>query len=134
MAGNTAGNGDSTGLYQSTKRQNLASMGRFMILEVGYADPTEEIMILEKAIPTLPSIIRDKMIGIANEVRKLFVGGELEVTMCTRTLVRWANLTTFYKAKPNIDPITYALDRAIGYRAEATSRQALHELCQRFFG
>lgn len=134
MAGNTAGNGDSTGLYQSTKRQNLASMGRFMILEVGYADPNEEIMILEKAIPTLPSIIRDKMIGIANEVRKLFVGGELEVTMCTRTLVRWANLTTFYKAKPNIDPITYALDRAIGYRAEATSRQALHELCQRFFG
>lgn len=134
MAGNTAGNGDSTGLYQSTKRQNLASMGRFMILEVGYADPTEEIMILEKAIPTLPSIIRDKMIGIANEVRKLFVGGELEVTMCTRTLVRWANLTTFYKAKPNIDPITYALDRAIGYRAETTSRQALHELCQRFFG
>ena len=134
MAGNTAGNGDSTGLYQSTKRQNLASMGRFMILEVGYADPTEEIMILEKAIPTLPSIIRDKMIGIANEVRKLFVGGELEVTMCTRTLVRWANLTTFYKAKPNIDPITYALDRAIGFRAETTSRQALHELCQRFFG
>jgi cobaltochelatase CobS len=54
--------------------------------------------------------------------------------MCTRTLVRWANLTTFYKAKPNIDPITYALDRAIGFRAETTSRQALHELCQRFFG
>ena len=134
MAGNTAGNGDSTGLYQSTKRQNLASMGRFMILEVGYADPIEEIKILEKAIPTLPSIIRDKMIGIANEVRKLFVGGELEVTMCTRTLVRWAYLTTFYKAKPNIDPITYALDRAIGFRAETTSRQALHELCQRFFG
>lgn len=134
MAGNTAGNGDSTGLYQSTKRQNLASMGRFMILEVGYADPVEEIKILEKAIPNLPSIIRDKMIRIANEVRKLFVGGELEVTMCTRTLVRWANLTTFYKAKPNIDPITYALDRAIGFRAETTSRQALHELCQRFFG
>lgn len=134
MAGNTAGNGDSTGLYQSTKRQNLASMGRFMILEVGYADPAEEILILEKTIPSLPSIIRDKMIGIANEVRKLFVGGEMEVTMCTRTLVRWANLTTFYKAKPNIDPITYALDRAIGFRAEATSRQALHELCQRFFG
>jgi cobaltochelatase CobS len=31
-AGNTAGNGDTTGLYQSTKRQNFAYMGSFMML------------------------------------------------------------------------------------------------------
>jgi cobaltochelatase CobS len=134
FAGNTAGNGDASGLYQATKRQNLASMGRFMVLQVGYPDPAEENKALEKAVPTIPEPIREKMIQFAGEVRKLFVGGQLEVTMCTRTLVRWASLSSFYKAKPAINPLTYALDRALGFRAEDESRQALHELCQRIFG
>jgi cobaltochelatase CobS len=133
-AGNTAGNGDATGLYQATKRQNLASMGRFMILEVGYADPAEENRVLEKAVPTIPEPIREKMVALAGEVRKLFVGGQIEVTMCTRTLVRWASLSSFYKVKPGINPLTYALDRALGFRAEIETRQALIELSQRIFG
>ncbi len=131
FAGNTAGNGDATGLYQATKRQNLASMGRFMMLEVGYADPAEENLALEKAVQELPSPIRLKMVEVANKVRELFIGGEIEVTFCTRTLIRWAQLATFYKAKPGINPIVYALDRALGFRAELQSRQALHELVQR---
>jgi cobaltochelatase CobS len=133
-AGNTAGHGDSSGLYQSSKRQNLATIGRFMILEVGYADPAEESRVLEKAVPTIPEAIREKMIQFANEVRKLFVGGQLEVTMCTRSLIRWASMSNFYKTRPNTDPLTHALDRALGFRAEPESRQALHELCQRIFG
>lgn len=131
FAGNTAGHGDATGLYQSTKRQNLASMGRFMMLEVGYADPAEENLALEKAVPEVPSPIRQKMVEVANKVRDLFVSGEIEVTFCTRTLIRWAQLATFFKAKPGINPIVYALDRALGFRAEPQSRQALHELVQR---
>lgn len=134
FAGNTAGNGDASGLYQATKRQNLASMGRFMVLQVGYADPAEESKALEKAVPTIPEPIREKMVALAGEVRKLFVGGQIEVTMCTRSLVRWASLASFFKAKPGINPLIYALDRALGFRAEEESRQALHELCQRIFG
>lgn len=134
FAGNTAGNGDASGLYQATKRQNLASMGRFMVLLVGYPDPAEESKALEGAVPSLPEPIREKMVQFANEVRKLFVGGQIEVTMCTRSLVRWASLSSFYKAKPGINPLIYALDRALGFRAEDESRQALHELCQRIFG
>lgn len=130
-AGNTAGNGDTTGLYQSTKRQNLASMGRFMMLEVAYANAAEEDQALGKAVPEVPSPIRQKMIEVANKVRDLFRNGEIEVTFCTRTLIRWAQLATFFKAKPGINPMTYALDRALGFRAEPASRQALHELVQR---
>lgn len=130
-AGNTAGNGDTTGLYQSTKRQNLASMGRFMMLEVGYANAAVEDQALGKAVPEVPSPIRQKMIEVANKVRDLFRNGEIEVTFCTRTLIRWAQLATFFKAKPGINPMTYALDRALGFRAEPASRQALHELVQR---
>jgi cobaltochelatase CobS len=32
------------------------------------------------------------------------------------------------------NPIIHALDRALGYRAEPESREALHELAQRVFG
>jgi cobaltochelatase CobS len=74
------------------------------------------------------------MVALAGEVRKLFIGGQIEVTMCTRSLVRWASLSSFFKAKPGINPLIYALDRALGFRAEEESRQALHELCQRIFG
>jgi cobaltochelatase CobS len=105
-----------------------------MFLEVGYADPAEECRALEKAIPEVPEAIREKMVHFANEVRKLFVGGQLEVTMCTRSLIRWASMSNFYKSKPGINPLTHALDRALGFRAEIESRQALHELCQRIFG
>jgi cobaltochelatase CobS len=131
--GNTAGHGDPSGLYPSTKRQNLASMGRLMLLEVGYASPAEESRALQQAVPALPEAIGEKMIQFAQEVRRLFVGGQIEVTMCTRSLIRWASLSNFYRAKPGIDPLPHALDRALGFRAEAESRQALHELVQRIF-
>ena len=134
FAGNTAGHGDASGLYQATKRQNLATMGRFMVLEVDYADPEEEDRALAQAVPALSAEIRQKMVAFAGEVRRLFVGGQLELTLDTRSLIRWACLSNFFKAKPGIQPLTYALDRALAYRAEAESRQALHEICQRIFG
>ncbi len=130
-AGNTAGNGDSTGLYQSTKRHNLASMGRFMMVEIGYPEPAEESLVLEKAVPEVPSAIREKMVEVAGKVRELFTNQQIEVTFCTRTLIRWCRLSKFYKTKPNIDVMTYSLDRAIGFRAEAESRSAMHEIVQR---
>ncbi|MCX5727698.1 MAG: AAA family ATPase [Nitrospirae bacterium] len=134
VAGNTAGNGDDTGIYQATKRQNAASMGRFMMVEVGYATPVEEKQVLSIACPDVPPIIGDNMVKVAGMVRDLYTAGEIEVVFCTRSLIRWAHLAQFYKAKPGINPLVYALDRALGFRAEETSRNALHELVQRVFG
>lgn len=132
-AGNTAGSGDSTGLYQSTKRQNLASMGRFMVVEVGYPDPEVEKGLLAKVAPSMPNEVRNCMVRLVNEARKLFMAGELEVAFCTRSLTRWACLAVFMSkvAQPGQDPVADAMDRAIGNRAEPDSRQALHELWQR---
>ncbi|HPJ97324.1 MAG TPA: AAA family ATPase [Syntrophales bacterium] len=134
VAGNTAGGGDSTGLYQSTKRQNAASMGRFMIMKVDYPTPDEELQVLLKAIPDLPPIIGENMINVANKVRELYDNGEIECVFCTRTLIRWANLSQFFKGKPGIDVLNYTLDRAIGNRVENNSRSAIQELKQRIFG
>jgi cobaltochelatase CobS len=80
------------------------------------------------------------MVDLANDVRKNFMGNStahdaLDVTLSTRTLLRWAELTIAFQplAKQGISPILYAFDRALGFRASTTSRAALYEMLQRIF-
>ena len=138
---NTNGGSDETGLYQGTLRMNMALMDRFTVIEISYPTPEAETKLLEKIAPNLPAIIRRKMVEYANEVRRLFMGengygsNSIEITFSTRTLLRWADLTVRYQplAKQGIQPLSYALDRALGYRATRETRAMLHELVQRIF-
>jgi cobaltochelatase CobS len=138
---NTNGSSDETGLYQGTLRMNLALMDRFIVTEMDYPKPEAEEQILSLAAPALPDVIRKKMVEFANEVRRLFMGenshsgNAVEVTFSTRTLLRWADLTLRYQplAKQGIQPVAYALDRALAFRACRETRAMLHELVQRIF-
>jgi len=140
---NTNGAADDTGLYQGTLRQNLAFMDRFWLCEIGYPVVEAEELLLERRAPALPADLRRSMVAYANQVRRLFIGegdnqqpGEtIEVTFSTRTLIRWADLTLRFQplARLGVQPITYALDRALGYRASRSTRALLHELGQRMF-
>ena len=141
---NTNGASDEHGLYQGTLRQNLAFMDRFWLCEMPYPEAATEEALLKKAYPALPEAIRTKMVAFAGEVRKLFMGGDgatagptnrIEVTLSTRTLLRWADLTLRFQPLVNqgIKPVHYALDRALAYRASKESRAVLHELTQRIF-
>ncbi len=135
--GNSAGGGDPSGLYQGVLRQNLALLDRFRLIEIGYPEPELEDAVLAKTVPAIPAAIREKMIRVANEVRKLFVGGDegpgmLSVTMSTRGLLRWAALTVAFKGAPNA--LEYALDRALTLRAEPEQRLAIHRIAADVFG
>ena len=140
---NSNGGSDETGLYQGVLRQNLALMDRFVLCEVTYPKPEAEEQLLEKTAPQLPDVLRKKMVEFANEVRRLFMGesgnsynsGSIEITFSTRSLLRWADLTIRYQplANQGIQPVAYALDRALGFRASRESRAMLHELAQRIF-
>jgi cobaltochelatase CobS len=139
---NTNGGTDETGLYQGTLRQNLAFMDRFWLCEIGYPTPKAERELLHRKAPGLPKDIRTRMVEFAGEVRRLFMGeaegsyrDTIEVTFSTRTLIRWADLTIRFQplARQGIQPVTYALDRALGYRASRETRTVLHELAQRVF-
>lgn len=137
--GNTNGAGDQSGLYQGTLKQNLAFMDRAFIAEFEYPEATVEVGILEKVASSIPQTIRERMVQFANEIRGLFMSGQIEVTLSTRTLVRWARTASFYKAawanaKGAPEPMLHAFDRSLGFRAEKESRQALHEVYQRHFG
>lgn len=140
---NTNGAGDDTGLYQGAQRQNLAWLDRFTICEVGYPDATVEKKLLAQRLPSLPEALCATMVDYANEVRKLFMGeassnnltNTIEVTFSTRSLLRWGDLTVRFQplAHQGIQPVTYALDRALAYRASRETRAMLHELAQRMF-
>jgi len=135
--GNSAGSGDRLGVYQGVLRQNLAFLDRFRIMEVGYPEPDEEAKVLEKAAPVLPEQIRQKMIQVAGEIRRLFIGTpdggqELSVTLSTRTLIRWAQLTVAFRRAPNA--VAYALERALTLRAEPEEREAIHRIAADAFG
>ena len=72
--GNSAGAGDTTGLYQGVLRQNLAFLDRFRVVEVGYPEAETETGLLKTLVPSLPAAIGEKMVAVANEVRRLFLG------------------------------------------------------------
>jgi cobaltochelatase CobS len=143
--GNSAGAGDSTGLYQGVLRQNLAFLDRFRVLQVHYPDPESELSLLDQLVPDLPTEIARKLIVVANEVRRLFLGesgsgagtaldsgGELTLTLSTRALVRWARLTVTFRGAPN--PLAYALDQALTARAAAEERTAIHRIAADVLG
>ncbi|MCX7111377.1 MAG: CbbQ/NirQ/NorQ C-terminal domain-containing protein [Proteobacteria bacterium] len=75
-------------------------------MEVGYPEPAEEIKLLADVVPTMPQAVMEKRVKVANEIRKVFVGGrngggELSLTLSTRGLVRWASLAATFKGAPN---------------------------------
>ena len=138
VTANSNGAGDATGLYQGVLRQNLAFLDRFYMVEFNYPTADIEAKILGDVAPGLTDEIRNRMVRIANEVRSLFIKGEVEVTLSTRTLARWARVASFQgkaaasSGGPNV--LHHSFDRALGFRAEPDTRKALHEVLQRHFG
>ena len=59
----------------------------------------------------------------------------IEVTLSTRTLIRWADLALKFQPLANqaIEPLSYALDRALTFKATRSTRVMLHELVHRIF-
>ena len=135
--GNSAGAGDQSGLYQGVLRQNLAFLDRFRLMEVGYPDPEDEMKLLAAVVPNMPESVRESMIKVANQIRKVFIGGQdgggmLSVTLSTRGLMRWASLVATFKSAPNA--LAYSLDRALTFRAEPAEREAIHRIAKDVFG
>ena len=136
VTGNTAGGGDDKGVYQGTIRQNMAFIDRFWMTYVDYPDEELELNIIQKAVPNLSEDILKTMVSFAGNIRSLFMDEELDVTMSTRTLIRWARMTDFFRPLKNkgVNPIYHALDRALCFRTSKDGQASIHEVAQRLFG
>lgn len=131
-AGNTNGAGDESGLHGGTNRQNVALMGRFMIIMLDYPAQEDEIKIILSHEPAMPPEFATLMVRVANDLRKDAVNNG--IAFCTRSLIRWATEYSNFRKKPGVDPRYYALDRAIGFKLLSEARMALHEVMQRHCG
>lgn len=137
VTGNSVGTGDATGLYQGVLMQNLASMDRYRFMEVGYTDDEIEMSILDKIAPSLPKSIKEGMVRVANEIRRLFIGNDdhssqISLTMSTRTLVRWAKLSLIFNGAPN--PMAEALNQTLLIRTSAEEKEAITRIAKDVFG
>lgn len=137
VTGNSTGAGDESGLYQGVLMQNMAAMDRYRFTRVDYMSAEEETALLGRLVPSLPPAIKEGLVRVANEVRKLFVGndhngGMLSLTMSTRTLVRWAKLSMAFRRAQN--PLAYALEQALLARAKPEERVAILRVAKDVFG
>ena len=140
FTGNTAGEGDDSGRYVGTRIQNMALLDRFQIIRVDFPSPDEEREIVRGRVPNIPDQYLEPMIQLAGHVRAAFSGqieGEsFSRTISTRTLIRWARLCHRYRGvtQKGHDPVSYSLDRAMGFGLDPVQREALHEVLQRCKG
>ncbi|WP_347990258.1 AAA family ATPase [Methylomonas sp. AM2-LC] len=142
--GNSAGQGDQSGLYQGVLQQNIAFMDRFRLCEIEYPTVEEEEAIVKSYYASIGTVfdapqkqITDKMIEVANNIRKQFSGnsdstGTLSVTMSTRTLLRWISLMIAFKGGQNV--IKYSFERTLSFRVDAGQRAAIEKIAKLVFG
>lgn len=138
---NSNGSG-SDGFYVGVRRQNLAFMDRFVVIEVDYPTKEIELDILLKVAPSIPKDLLDKMIDVANKVRLIFKGEceedaysdiDLSVTFSTRTLIRWAIQTQRAKGAPCA--LSYALTKSLLNRTgDEGEKEAIHMIAKAIFG
>jgi cobaltochelatase CobS len=135
--GNTAGQGDDNGLYAATMQQNLASLDRFRVFEIGYLPIKEEVKTLLEVVPGLPEELANKMVKVANSVRQQHQGhggAYLSVTLSTRTIIRWANIAVDYVNVGAPFALQSALEESLLNRCDKTQRIAITKIAESVFG
>jgi cobaltochelatase CobS len=134
--------------YAGRNTQDVANDDRFCYMNVDYMPEAAEVDLLRNVLMT--SGMKDISVAtkfakqfreVADAVRKVFMGvsdesGALDITLSTRSLVRWAKYTLI--AKPyqtkGFSPVHYALERAKTFKASSESRVAIHAMVHQFFG
>lgn len=90
--GNALDHGDDSSLYRGTQRMNLALIQRFLTLKADYLSPTDEAAMLNRTVPGVPGNVIGILAQVAGDVREAFKKGDIESTVSTRTLVKWARV------------------------------------------
>lgn len=142
--GNAVNFDDDASRYKGIQRQNIAMLDRLMVGEVDYLEPLDESRVVYAAAPKLPAWIIQLFIATANEVRGQFKSGQMETTISTRGLIRWAKLTLLNGKSLNealkagshekgTGVICSTLDHAVALRSPAAERQTMHGVIQRLY-
>ena len=103
FAGNTTGQGDTTGAFSGVGIQNSATIDRFTnTIQLGYLSMNHEIDI----ITSKTEIAKDdakQMVRLAGLIRNAYDQGKLGLTMSPRTLINWGRKCKRYSKAAAMD-------------------------------
>ncbi len=129
---NTVGLGDTTGLYHGTQQINQAQMDRWSITTVlNYLDQDKEAAIVLAKNPEFDTEEGREtvahMVALADLTRSAFSNGDLSTVMSPRTVITWAQNTTFFNNQALAFELTFL------NKCDPVERDLLEELYQRVF-
>ena len=127
FAGNTAGQGDTTGAFSGVGIQNSATIDRFSnTIALNYLSTAHEVAIITSKSNISPDIAKS-MVRMAGLVRNAYDQGKLGLTMSPRTLINWARKCTRYNT-------SYALEMAFLNKLSADDTKSVLEMYNKVFG
>jgi MoxR-like ATPase len=89
FAGNTVGQGDTTGAFNGVGVQNTATIDRFTnTIRLGYLSASHEVEIITSRT-SVPKVLAQDMVKMAGLVRSAYDSGKLGLTVSPRTLINW---------------------------------------------
>jgi cobaltochelatase CobS len=127
FAGNTVGQGDTTGAFTGVGVQNTATIDRFTnTIRLGYLHQAHEVAIITSK-SGIEKKVATNMVRVANLVRGAYEQGRLGLTMSPRTLINWGNKTKRYDVK-------YAFQVAFLEKLTPDDTKSVMELYNKVFG
>ena len=127
FAGNTVGQGDTTGAFSGVGIQNSATIDRFTnTIRLAYLDQKHEVAIITSK-SNIAKDVATKMVRVAALVRNAYDSGKIGLTMSPRTLINWARKCQRYDVK-------FALQTAFTEKLNADDVKSVQEFYTKVFG
>lgn len=127
FAGNTTGQGDTTGAFSGVGIQNSATIDRFSnTVALGYLSAAHEVSIITSK-SNISSDLAKNMVRVAGLVRNAYDQGKLGLTISPRTLINWARKCTRYNTQ-------YALEMAFLNKLSPDDTKSVLEMYNKVFG
>jgi cobaltochelatase CobS len=127
FAGNTVGQGDTTGAFSGVGIQNSATIDRFTnTVRLGYLSQQHEVDIITSKTD-VDKDTASKMVRFAHLVRQAYDSGKIGLTVSPRTLINWGRKMTRYDAH-------YALQVSFLEKLTPDDSKSVSELYVKVFG
>lgn len=136
--GNTAGQGDESGLYQGARPQSQAMLDRFAaFIEVDYMPVADRKRLIQARVPALSEELADAVAKYTEEHIEAFTSAKVLQPLSPRgfiALAQWlADYTELFPTGKRQRAVTEALNATILNRASSEDRAVLYGIAQRVF-
>lgn len=127
FAGNTTGQGDTTGAFTGVGIQNTATIDRFTnAIRLGYLVQAHEIKIITSKTNVSDDLAKN-MVRFAGLVRNAYDSGKIGLTVSPRTLINWGRKCQRYD-------IAYALNVCYLEKLSPDDNKSVMEMYNKVFG